>query len=35
LTVENESAPQTIAASGLDIGYAFAGALFTINAAYD
>jgi hypothetical protein len=35
LTVENESASQAISATGLDIGYAFAGALFTINTTYN
>ncbi len=35
LTVENQSASQAIAATGLDIGYAFAGAIFTINTAYN
>jgi uncharacterized protein (TIGR03437 family) len=35
LTLENESAPQSFTASGLDIGYAFAGATFTINAVYN
>ena len=35
LTVENQSASQAIAASGLDVGYALAGAMFTINTAYN
>ncbi|MGB7758414.1 MAG: hypothetical protein WBL61_01215 [Bryobacteraceae bacterium] len=35
LTVENQSATQSITATGLDIGYAFAGALFTINTVYN
>jgi len=35
LTVENQSSPQPISATGLDIGYAFAGATFTINAVYN
>jgi len=35
LTVENQSVPQTIPATGLDIGHAFGGAMFTINAAYN
>jgi hypothetical protein len=35
LTVENQSAAQTIPATGLDIGHAFGGAMFTINAAYN
>jgi uncharacterized protein (TIGR03437 family) len=35
LTVENQSAPQSIPATGLDIGHAFGGAMFTINAAYN
>jgi uncharacterized protein (TIGR03437 family) len=35
LTVENRSAAQSIAATSLDIGYAFGGALFTINASYN
>jgi uncharacterized protein (TIGR03437 family) len=35
LTVENQSAAQGIPASGLDVSYAFAGAMFTINAAYN
>jgi len=35
LTVENQSAAQPISASGLGLGYAFAGAVFTINTAYN
>lgn len=35
LTVENQSAPQSITASGLDLGYAHAGAFYTINVAYN
>jgi uncharacterized protein (TIGR03437 family) len=35
LTLENRSAPQAISTTGLDIGNAFAGAMFTINAAYN
>jgi len=35
LTVENQSSPQAMSATGLDIGYAFGGAVFTINAAYN
>ena len=35
LTVENQSAAQSIAASGLDVSYAFGGAMSTINAAYN
>jgi hypothetical protein len=35
LTLENRSAPQAIAATGLDLSYAFAGAMFTINAPYN
>ncbi|HEY1220822.1 MAG TPA: hypothetical protein VGF03_17905 [Bryobacteraceae bacterium] len=35
LTVENQSAPQPLSVSDLDIGFAFAGAVFTINAAYN
>jgi len=35
LTVENQSSPQAISAAGLDIGYAFAGAVFTVNTAYN
>ena len=35
LALENQSAAQPISAAGLDIGYAFGGAVFTINAAYN
>jgi uncharacterized protein (TIGR03437 family) len=35
LTLENQSASRSFTASGLDIGYAFAGATFTINAVYN
>jgi hypothetical protein len=35
LTLENQSSPQGITATGLDIGYAFAGARFTIDTAYN
>jgi len=35
LTLENQSATQAIAASGLDLSYAFGGAMFTINAPYN
>jgi len=35
LTIENQSALQPISATGLDIGYAFASALLTINTAYN
>ena len=35
LTVENQSAKQAISASGLDLGYAFGGAQFTINAVFN
>lgn len=35
LTLESRSAPQSISASGLDVSYAFAGAMFTINAPYN
>ena len=35
LTLENQSAPQSFSASGLDAGYAHAGAVYTINVAYN
>jgi hypothetical protein len=35
LTLENQSAPQQLAASGLDIGYIFAGPRLTINTPYN
>jgi len=34
LTLENQSAPQTMSAAGLDAGYVFAGARLTANAAF-
>jgi uncharacterized protein (TIGR03437 family) len=35
LPLENQSAPQNISASGLNAGYLYAGATYTINAAYN
>jgi hypothetical protein len=35
LTLENQSAPQPVSASGLDLGYAFAGPRLTINTPYN